>query len=75
MFDDSAFLRDNFTNPPGLIAFVSAFQIQPPGRSTVEKWFRRGGRASVPGDWLPVLVCLLELDRGRPVSLARYMTR
>jgi len=38
--------------------------------STVEKWFQR---KSVPGEWLAVLLCLLELERGEPVRLAKYL--
>lgn len=69
MFDYRGFLEKVFTNPPGLRAFVSAFGVSPPPQGTVEKWFQRD---TVSAPWFAVLLVLIELDRGRPISLAPY---
>lgn len=65
------FLQENFKNPPGLVAFCSAYGLHCK-LATIEKWFQRN---SISSEWLPILLVLLELDRGQPVRLAKYMEK
>jgi hypothetical protein len=65
-FNSTKFLKAYF---PDLIL---AYGFEQPQPSTAEKWWRRG---AVPGAWLPVLLCILELEHGRPVSLLPYIER
>jgi len=70
MFEAKRFLVDHFRTPTELISFVRAFNHEPPKADTVYKWFSRG---VLPGEWFPILLALLELDRGGPVSIAGYI--
>jgi len=70
MFDFNRFLHDHFVTPKGLIAFLNAYGAEAPGLPAAEKWFQRG---AIPGGWLPHLLAYLELDRGEPVRLAKYL--
>ncbi len=70
MFDTIRFLQDNFNAPAGVINLLGAYRLPAPPQDTVRKWFSRG---NIPSEWLPVLVSVLELDNGQPVSLIRYL--
>lgn len=70
MFDSTRFLRENFQSPDGVIGLLGSYGLSSPPRDTVRKWFARGG---IPSMWLPLLVVILELDRGQPVPLAPYL--
>lgn len=70
MFNGREFLKDNFPSPQNVLALYRAYGIQSPTPAAIEKWFQRG---SVPGDSLAVLLCLMELERGRPIGLAQYL--
>jgi len=70
MFSTEAFLCDNFDSPQSLIALLSAYGAPMPKEATIKKWFQR---ASIPGEWLPIILAYLELDSGRPVSLVKYI--
>lgn len=70
MFDTKSFLIDCFKTPTGLIAFLRAYNADLPSDETARKWFQRG---SVPADWFAYLLAWLEIDRGAPISLARYL--
>lgn len=59
-----------FVNHGRLSAFVRAFGYEPPKAETVYKWFQRG---SIPGEWFPVLLALLELEKGNAVSVSPYL--
>lgn len=70
MFDARKFLCEKFATPNRLAAFILAFGYAPPKEETIYKWFHR---ESVPGEWFPVLLALLELEEGRPVSVSPYL--
>lgn len=70
-FDSKKFLTEQFRSSADLVAFVTLYRVDPPREAAVDKWFRR---ASIPSDWLPVLLALLQIDRGSPVSLTEYLT-
>jgi hypothetical protein len=71
MFDAARFLQDRFTNPDGVIGLFQTYGMNCPSREAVRKWFER---SSISAEWLPLLLALLELDAGEPVSLAQYLT-
>jgi hypothetical protein len=64
------FISDELHNPQNVLAMFSRYGFLGPKVSAVEKWFQRG---SVPSDWLVPILALIELERGRPVSLAKYI--
>lgn len=69
-FDTSNFLKERWENHDALLAFFQRYGVDTISRAALFKWFLRG---SIPSDWLPVLLALLELENGRPVSLIRYL--
>lgn len=70
MFDTLSFLRDQFRSPPEMLAMFRDYGVQPPRDGTVSQWFHRG---SVPSAWFPILLAVLELHRGHPVSIVEYV--
>jgi hypothetical protein len=70
VFQTKRFLTDHFKNPPGLLAFLRAYRAPVPNAGAAEKWFQR---ASVPSEWLPVVLSYLEIDNGAPISLVGYL--
>lgn len=71
MFDGRAFIRDEFGSPSAVLDLFDQYGLNGPEAATVQQWWRR---SSVPGGWLARCLCLLEIEHGRPVSLAKYMT-
>ena len=69
-FRTKIFLVENFQTVQGLLAFLRAYNAPMPNMKTVEKWFQR---QSVPSEWFAVLLAYLEIDRGGPVSLIKYL--
>lgn len=70
MFDTRRFLADNFSDPDALVALVTEQCGVDLQRETVRKWI---ARASVPGEWLCVVICAIERATGAPPSLSRYL--
>lgn len=70
MFRTKAFLVDHFGSVQGVIAFLRAYGAPMPSDAAVGKWFQR---EAVPGEWLPLLLGYLEIDRGAPISLVAYL--
>lgn len=70
MFDGKRFLKENFLNPQKVLALFRAYNIGCPSLSAIEKWFQRG---TIPGEWFPVLLAFLEMERGRPVGVTEYL--
>lgn len=68
-FDHFKFLRDNFQTPSGLTSLLAAYNVEHPPADTVRKWFSRG----VPTEWFAQLLCVLELENGRAISLCQYL--
>lgn len=69
-FEARRFLVEHFGTPQGVVSYLRAYGVVPPGVTTVEKWFQR---ASIPSEWFPLLLACLELDRGGPVSVSKYL--
>lgn len=70
MFDSVRFLEENFNNADGIVGLLHAYRLDAPQRDTARKWFERG---DIPAKWLPLLICVLEIDSGEPVRLAQYL--
>lgn len=71
-FNSTKFLKANFADCATMRGMLAAYGFGQPIADTAEKWWRRG---SVPGAWLPVLLGMLELEHGKPVSLLPYLDR
>lgn len=69
MFDTRAFLTEQFTNPQNVLVLFTSYGVDCPSLAAIEKWF---ARRSIPGEYLPILLSILELERGTPFSLTRY---
>jgi len=69
MFDFKTFLTDHWGNADNLHSFLKTY-----GRSyqrgALYKWFLRD---NIPAEGFALLVALLELDSGKPISLIKYM--
>ena len=72
MFDTRKFLADTYQNADGVCGIFSAYKMPIPARDTVRKWFER---SSIPSEWFPVLVAIMELERGEPIWLSDYLAR
>jgi len=70
MFDTISFLKAYFPTPQNVLGLFRAYGVDQPSQAAVEKWYQRG---SVSGTFFPMLLCLLELERGAPVSLAAFL--
>ncbi|TXG96268.1 MAG: hypothetical protein E6R08_09865 [Nevskiaceae bacterium] len=70
MFDTISFLKAYFPTPQNVLGLFRAYGVEQPSQAAVEKWYQRG---SVSGTFFPMLLCLLELERGAPVSLAAFL--
>lgn len=69
-FDARRFISDNLGPASNVVSFVEAFGFEPPTQEAVFKWSLRG---QISAEWLPILLVLIELDHGQPVSLTRYV--
>jgi hypothetical protein len=65
-------MDDHLTNADAVIGLANQFDVDVPAKDTLRKWFERG---SIPGDWWPVVLALLEMESGKPVSLLGYLVR
>jgi hypothetical protein len=70
MFNRAAFLSAFDVTPDSIADMADRANVEVPARETIRKWFIR---ASIPGEWWPVLIALVELDKGRPISLLPYV--
>lgn len=71
-FNFPRFMQDWFKNPAGLFAFMQSYGVRRVTAAAVAKWFQR---QQIPAEWLPLILGLLELEQGRPVSMADYLGR
>lgn len=72
MFDCLRFLDDHFGNADAVIGLANQFNVDVPAKDTLRKWFERG---SIPADWWPVVLALLEMEGGKPISVLGYLGR
>lgn len=69
-FNAKRFLTDQFHTPERVNLLLSSYGLLTPKISAVEKWFQRG---RIPGEWSPLLLVVLELEKGKPTSLTSYL--
>jgi hypothetical protein len=69
-FNSNRFLANFFPDISGLCGLLSAYGFEAPQPATVEKW---RSRDTVPGAWLPLVLGVLELERGEPVSMLPFI--
>lgn len=69
MFRTEDFLVDNWRDAERLTAFLSTYG-HPIKKPTVYQWFVR---RRVPSEWAFLLLALLEVEKGAPPSLAKYL--
>lgn len=70
MFDAKRFLDENFRDADGLVGTFHAYGLSVPPKDTVRKWFVR---ATIPSEWFPMIVAVLELENGKAISLTPYL--
>ena len=71
MFDTLKFLETEFSDADGLIGLLAKHRQETPKREAVRKWFSRG---SVPAEWMPILIIVLEDENGTPPALRSYFS-
>ena len=69
-FSMRRFLKAHWADDAKLVQFVQTYGVDPPTRMAVHKWFER---ETVPTSWFAILVVLLEMERGKPISLTGFM--
>jgi hypothetical protein len=72
LFQAKAFLTEYFKNTQTVLALFRHYGFEAPTVSAIEKWFQRD---SISGHFLPILLCIAELEQGEPVRVARFMSR
>ena len=71
-FQTKKFLTDFWPDANALLAFVEPYGAADLKHQAVYKWYVR---ESIPSEWLPILLVFIELDHGKPLSLAKYLTQ
>lgn len=71
MIDAKAFIQNNFQTPANVSVRLKSHGLPAPKLAAVEKWLQRG---SIPSEWLPLLMYVLEIENGKPVSIVTYLT-
>lgn len=69
-FDALAFLHEHWPTVEDLAAFLKTYDVEAISLYGMKQWYRR---ETIPADWLPVLLALLELEKGAPVSIAKHL--
>lgn len=69
-FDGRGFLKANFHGAADLVRMLSAYGLGDVPYETASKWFQRG-RVSV--DWFPLILCALEIEHCRPVTVREFV--
>ena len=69
-FQSKKFLEHHFGDSEKLLAFLAAYghSVKP---MTAYNWFRRD---TIPTKWSFLLLALLEIEQGKPVSLRDYLS-
>ncbi|AUQ95997.1 hypothetical protein PhaeoP66_03255 [Phaeobacter inhibens] len=70
VFDSLRFLRDHFSDMTRFRHTMRLYGFDDLPADTARKWGRRG---HVPANWVIRALCVLEIEKGRPVPLAKYL--
>ena len=68
-FNTKAFLKDNWPDAHHMRAWLAHYGVEIEKGTAYKQWLRQ----SVPVDQLALTLALLELEKGRPISLASYL--
>lgn len=71
-FNSKKFFARYFPDMAGLPSLMTAYGFDAPQAAALEKW---RSRETVPGAWLPVILGVLELEHGAPVSILPFIDR
>lgn len=69
-FNSTKFLKSYFPDCGSMRSLMEAYGFEQPLPEAAGKWWRRG---TVPGAWLPILLGVLELEHGGPISVLPYI--
>lgn len=69
-FDFRKFIADNWSGIDPLLSFLHQYGVADVNRPAVYKW---GLRGSIPAEKFALLLTLLELETGKPVSLLPWL--
>lgn len=72
MFQARKFIEDEFQGPEHMRNILVAYGFPALSKEGILKAVRRD---SLSGKWLALLLGVLELERGSPVSILRYVKR
>lgn len=72
MFDARRFLTVEIGTAHHVRVLFTSYGVKAPDIAAVLKWY---SRQAIPGGWLALLICLLEIDGGEPVSLLPYLQK
>jgi len=70
MFKFKNFLLAHWRNAEMLQRFLVNYGITELKRDSLYKWYLR---EAIPAEWFAVLLCLLEIEKGKPVSLRDFL--
>jgi hypothetical protein len=70
MFNTRQFIDEQFKGRNGVCPMLRAYGVICPAQTVVDKWYYR---ESIPTDWFALLLVVLELDHGAPMSLSKYV--
>jgi len=65
------FLTSEVGGVQSVLALFRSYGLEAPQEHAVQKWYQRG---NIPGNWLALILGLLEIERGVAVSLIKYIT-
>lgn len=70
VFQTKKFLVDSFGDVDKELAFMASYGIADISRQGL---YKQWSRESIPSDLFPLLVALLEIEHGAPVSLVKWL--
>jgi hypothetical protein len=69
VFNWKKFLQLEFNSAGAVYNFLSAYSVSVK-LEAIHKWWQR---EKIPSEWFALILALIELDQGKPVSLAQYL--
>ena len=68
-FDTKAFLKANWPDAPHMRGWLRVYGIEIENQACYKQWLRE----SIPAEQFALMLALLELERGAPVSLKDFI--
>jgi hypothetical protein len=69
-FDTKAFLSERWSNSAKLHHWLDDFGMADVTEPAVRKWI---DRKSIPAEHFAIILALLEIENGRPMSIAKFL--